>query len=375
MSIQQLKRVQTHEKFDNIDALLVKKPENIIYILGFNIESETTILIPRADSGADPSKILVFLNALEYDRAKVNIEKNKELRKEMQLIKIPKDEPKFIQKTINELNLNTLGFEDNYISVKMYNKWRKSLEDIELEGCSEVLTDARLIKTEQEIKHMKKAAELGIIGFNTIYEECEAGVTEKELAAKAEFAMRKAGSEGTAFDTIVASGENSAYPHASTSDKRIESGDLIIVDIGARFNGYCSDMTRTFIFDPDNSGNSDKKARLVNLVNDGQKKGLEEIKAGKKGSEMDELVRNYFENENEEWGERFIHSLGHGVGLEIHEGPNLSKKSDITLKSGMCVTVEPGIYLPGFGGARTEDLIVIEEDGYTSLTPAEKFYY
>jgi Xaa-Pro aminopeptidase len=290
-------------------------------------------------------------------------------------LKIPPNEPKFIVKTIKDLNITSLGFEDEFLSVKRYNKWRNFFDNIQLEGSSEVLTDARVIKTEWEIKQMKKAAKLGIIGFNTIYEECEAGMTEKELAARAEFAMRKAGSEGTSFDTIVASGENSAYPHANTSDKTVKKGDLIIVDIGARFNGYCSDMTRTFIFGDKNEKNFDKKARLVNLVNDGQKKALDEINAGRGGSEMDTLVRDYFKATHEEWGERFIHSLGHGVGLEIHEEPYLSQKSETVLKRGMCVTVEPGLYVPGFGGARTEDLVVIKEKGYENLTPAEKFYY
>lgn len=375
MSLQKLNRITAHQKFESIDALLITKPENITYILGFKIESETSILIPGPEFNKAPSEVLVFLNALEYDRAKAEIEQNPELRKQIKPIRIPLKEPNFIAKTIQEFKITTLGFEDEFVNVKTYNEWRNLLEDIKLEGSSEVLMDARLRKTEQEIEYIKKAAEFGIIGFNTIYEECKAGMTEKELAARAEYAMRKAGSEGRSFDTIVASGKNSAYPHVTTSDKKVAKGDLIIVDIGATFHGYCSDMTRTFIFEGENANDFDKKAQLVNLVNDGQKKGLEEIRVGKRGTEMDDLVRNYFKGKHEEWGDRFIHSLGHGVGLEIHEGPYLSKRSDCILKSGMCVTIEPGLYIPGFGGARTEDLIVLTDEGYKNLTPAEKFYY
>lgn len=375
MSLEKLNRIKNHEKFEEIDALLVNKPENITYVLGFNIESETTILIPGKNNEKISSETFVFLNALEYDRASTNIDNNEELKEEIKAIKIPQKEPKFIEKTINKLKIKTLGFEDEHINVKMYNEWCKELEGIELKGSSQVLKDARILKTQKEIENMKKAAKLGIIGFNAIFEECKAGMTEKELAARAEYEMRKAGSEGTSFDTIVASGENSAFPHFTTSDKKIKKGDLIIVDIGARYNGYCSDMTRTFIFKGENTKDFDKKAKLVNLVNEGQKLGVEELKAGKKGSEMDGKVREYFKNTHEEWGDRFIHSLGHGVGLEIHESPFLSQKSDIVLKSGMCVTIEPGLYIPGLGGARTEDLLVVKEDGSTLLSPAEIFYY
>lgn len=375
MSLQKLKRIRTHDKFDTIDALLINKPENIMYLLGFNIESETSILIPSPNKEKSPPEITIYLNALEFDRAKAKLEQNKDLRNEVNLIKVPRNESEFVEKNINNFDITTLGFEDDFVTVETYNKWHNIFDEMQLEGCSEILMDARLIKTEQEIENMIKAAEFGIIGFDTIYKECKAGISEKELAAKAEFAMRKAGSEGTAFDTIVATGESSAYPHTYSSDKKVEKGDLVLVDIGARFNGYCSDMSRTFIFDGKQSGDFDKKARLVNLVNKGQQKALEEIKAGKRCSEIDKLVRDFFKNANKEWGGRFIHSLGHGVGLEIHERPYLSSESDNTLKTGMCVTVEPGLYIPGFGGARTEDLVMIKEDGYTSLTPAEKYDY
>ncbi len=376
MSNKKIQRIKNHHLFDSIDALLIRKPQNILYILGFDIESETTILILNMEKSKHYSQILVFVNALEYDETKAQIEQNTTLKNEIEIIKIAKAEENVIEKTIKQLKLNKLGFEDDFINVKLFEQFKEKFKKIKLIGASEILLDARLIKTEKEIQKIKKAAELGIIGFNTIFERIEEEMTEKELAAMAEYAMRKEGADGIAFKTIVASGNRSAFPHGKTSEKKIRKGDIIIVDIGAIYDGYCSDMTRSFIFDGKNAQNFSKKAELINLVNEGQKKALDEVKGGKKASELDSIVREFFKNENKEWGERFIHSLGHGVGIEVHEEPYISSISEDILKKGMCITIEPGLYIQGLGGARTEDLLVVKKNGYENLTSKlEKFYY
>jgi Xaa-Pro aminopeptidase len=375
MSNRKIKRIRNHHLFDSIDALLIKKPQNILYLLEFGIESETTILIPNAESCKKSSQILLFANALEYDEVKAQIEQNKTLRNEIKIIKIARTEEKVVEKTIKELKLNTLGFEDEFISVKSFEQLKETYENIEFVGASEILIDARLMKTEQEIQKMKKAAELGILGFNTIYERIEENMTEKQLAALAEFTMRREGADGIAFKTIVASGNRSAFPHGKTSEKRVKKGDIIIVDIGAIYHGYCSDMTRTFIFNGNGAQNFSDKTELVNLVNEAQKKGLEEVRVGREASELDSIVREFFKNESTKWGDRFIHSLGHGVGIDVHEKPYISSASEDVLKEGMCLTIEPGLYIPGLGGARTEDLLVVKKGGYENLTPLEKFYY
>ncbi|MFX1339408.1 MAG: M24 family metallopeptidase, partial [Promethearchaeota archaeon] len=353
----------------DLEAIFLTKPQNIIYILGFKIESDTFIILPRDD--INDGMIMVFVNALEYDQVKKIIEQDKDFSKIVDLILIPGGKPKFIQKKVNKLGFSNVGFEEDFISVKKFGEWKEKFTIPNFVGTSNIILDARLTKTRDEIERMQKAANLGDIGFKTIFETIKSGITEEELAAEAEYEMRKAGSEGTSFDTIVASGENSAFPHAKTSDKKIEDGDIIIVDIGARYNGYCSDMTRTFIF-----GKADeRKAKLVNLVNDGQKYALENIKADLSCMEMDKLVRDYFIEKNKEWGKRFIHSLGHGVGIDIHENPYLSPISEETLKENMMVTVEPGLYIPSLGGARTEDQVVIKKEGYLLLTHSKKYYY
>ena len=371
MSIEKIKKIRSHEHFcsNDIEAIFLAKAQNITYVLGFKIESDTFIVIPRED--INDGKLMVFVNALEYDQVTHILNQNTKFSEIIDLILIPGGNPKFIQKQVNKLKLRNVGFEDDFISVKKYSEWKEKFIVLNFIGASQILLDARLTKTQEEIERMKKAAKLGEIGFKTIHDSIKEGMTEEELAAVAEYEMRKAGSEGTSFDTIVASGEQSAYPHAKTSNKKVENGDIIIVDIGARFNGYCSDMTRTFIFGRIDSS----KAELVNLVNEGQKYGLEQIRAELRCMEMDKLVRDYFIKKNKDWGNRFIHSLGHGVGIDIHENPYLSPISEETLKENMVVTIEPGLYIPGLGGARTEDQVVIKKEGYLSLTHSKKYYY
>jgi len=356
---------------NNTDAIFITKSENVIYILGFTIESDTFIVIPKKNSLHGEGKIKVFLNALEVDEAMEKIDCDKGLANEVEILPIPPGQSRYIEKTIKAYNFKKVGFEDDYISIKKFQEWKEIYDNIQFIKFSNVISDARLIKTKEELKRMEKAAKLGDIGFKAILEIIREGMNEKELAAEAEYAMRKAGSDGTSFNTIVASGKQSAFPHAKTSDNPIDDGDLIIVDIGAKYNGYCSDMTRTFIFgkvDP-------KKAKLLNLVNDGQKFALDNVKSETKCSELDKVVRDFFLTQSKEWGTRFIHSLGHGIGIDIHENPYLSPVSQEVLRENMVVTIEPGLYIPGMGGARTEDQIVITKDGYISLTHSQKCFY
>jgi len=371
MSLEKIERIHSHEKFEDIDALFIVKPQNVIYILGFKVESDVFIMIPREDLKETDGKIWIFLNALEYDQVKDIVSNNKTMSEMFKLWLLPSGEPKFIPNTINNLKLKSVGFEEEFISVKRYEEWKNKFSNPNFIGISEIINHARLVKTEKEIQTMREAAKLGDIGFKAIYDTIEEGKTEKELAAEAEYAMRKAGSDGTSFDMIVASGEKSAYPHAMTSDKKVQDGDIIIVDIGARYNGYCSDMTRSFIFGKE----SKNKGDLINLVNDGEQYALDNIKVGLNCRDLDKLTRDFFMEKKEEWGSRFLHSLGHGVGIDIHESPYLSPISQDILEENMVLTIEPGLYIEGLGGARTEDQIVIKKNNYISLTESKKFSY
>jgi len=202
--------------------------------------------------------------------------------------------------------------------------------------------------------------------MNAAVEAVKPGVHEYEVAAEAEYAMRIKGSDGTAFETIVASGPRSAYPHGLCSDRVIHEGDFVTIDLGAMHRGYRCDITRTVI-----AGKPSKKQQeLFNLVLNAQKLGVESIHAGVKGKDADSSVREALSKAG--YGEYFIHGLGHGVGLDIHEPPSLSQTSEDTLAEGNVVTVEPGVYLPKFGGVRIEDTVLVLKDYAERFTKTPK---
>lgn len=371
MNLTNIERIQADDRFNELDALLITKPENVLYCLGFKIESDTLILIPNVDRKDQIEKTIVFLNALEYDQVEMNIKNDKALSSKVEIKEIPSGKPQFVEKMIKRMKLNRVGFEDEYIPVKKHEEWKSKFKIDDFTGASDIISKARLTKTTKEIEKIEKACKIGDIGFKTIYDSIEDGMTGVELAAEAEYAMRKAGAEGTSFPTIVATGERSAFPHAKTSERKVVNGDIILVDIGARYDGYCSDLTRTFMFGKENQD----KAKLINLVNDVQDFTVNKIERGMKCIEADKIARDLFIKKSQEWGSRFIHSLGHGVGIDIHENPYLSPISQESIEENMVFTVEPGLYIPGLGGARTEDLVVMQKDGIKTLTHAEKFYY
>lgn len=231
-----------------------------------------------------------------------------------------------------------------------------------LQSANNLIRDLRKIKDEKEIELIRKACKLADIGINTAAETIRPGVKEKEVAAEIEYAMRMAGSDGVAFETIVASGYCCAYPHGTFLEKIIQEGDFVVVDLGAIYKNYRSDITRTFI-----AGKaSNKQMRIYQTVKSAQQKAYESIKQGILGSEVDLAARRVIEAAG--FGEFFVHNLGHGVGLDIHEAPILSPESKDILEKGNVVTIEPGIYVPGFGGVRIEDTVLITQSTVEKLT-------
>ena len=191
--------------------------------------------------------------------------------------------------------------------------------------------------------------------------------TEEEFALELDFEMRRQGASGPSFDTIVASGPNGAKPHHRPGDRRIRPGELVVLDFGAIVDGYCSDMTRTLcVGEP----SSETARRMVEVVAHSQRAGVAAVRAGAEAKAVDEACRSLIEDAG--WGDAFLHSTGHGVGLEIHEAPRVASTSSDTLATGQVVTVEPGVYLPDVGGVRIEDTLVVREDGCQVLTNAPK---
>lgn len=263
----------------------------------------------------------------------------------------------FLKELKEKNNLKKIGFEEAHISYKTWRKLYENLIEVELIPLDGWVEDLRTVKDKDEIENIEKALRIAEKAFEEILEEIKPGVSEKDLAIELEFKMARLGSERVAFDTIVASGLRGALPHGKASSKKINKGEFIVFDFGAVYNGYCSDITRTvFIGEP-----NEEDLLVYNVVLEAQKKAEEIIMEGVESSFVDRVARDIISENG--FGNYFGHGLGHGVGLEIHELPRLSPKSNVVLKENMVVTVEPGIYIPGRFGIRIEDMVVVGKNG------------
>lgn len=277
----------------------------------------------------------------------------------------PKPEEAIRDKAL-ELGIRKLAFEDHDLTVAGFRKMSEALSGIELVPAGKLVEAVRMVKDESELAVLKEACAIADRAFEHLLGVLKPGMTEKEAALELEFFMRREGAAGTSFDTIVASGERSAMPHGTASDRKIGPGELVTFDFGAFYQGYCSDLTRTVVLGPA----SDRHREIYGIVLEAQQAALDGIRPGMTGREADRIARSVIEKYG--YGEYFGHGTGHGIGLEIHEEPRLSMGGEVMLVPGMTVTVEPGIYIPGFGGVRIEDDIVITENGAELLTHAPK---
>ena len=258
-----------------------------------------------------------------------------------------------------------VGFEENYVTYAGYKELIRKYKINNLVETEHIIEKQRMIKDEEEISNLEKACEITDNCFSYILTYIEPGMTEKQIADEIEEYYKKR-TDGLSFETIVASGENTSKPHAVPTDRKIRENDIITIDMGCKVNGYCSDMTRTFFV-----GNVPEEIKpIYNLVLKNQIQTIEEMKDGASTRLLSKMVDNVFKLN----GYDLIHSLGHGVGMEIHEAPYVSYRSDAQLKENMIVTDEPGIYIPGKFGVRIEDTVQITKFGCISLTKSEKNY-
>jgi Xaa-Pro aminopeptidase len=263
-----------------------------------------------------------------------------------------------VARCLKELKASKIGYDG--ISPELLQKIRDTY-DAEYLKLPDLVWDLRKIKTKKEIKLLQKSAELAEKGMKRVAELIEKGRSEIEIAAEAEYAMRRAGSERAPFNTIVASGKNSWLPHAGATNKRLRRGELITVDLGATYRGYASDMTRTFAIAP-----TRKQRELLRVVKRAQNVAIKRVRSGANATDIDRAARKVFKREGYE---RFcLHGTGHGVGLNIHEPPSLSPESKDVLRKGMVTTVEPGAYVHGIGGARWEDMVLVTARSSKLLT-------
>lgn len=335
----------------DIEAFLVTKRENVRYLSNFT-GTAGKLLITQKDN--------IFITDFRY------LDQAAEQTEGCVIEEISSDFVKGFAELLKRKNIKNLSFESEDLNFKMYQKLKDNLDLDSFMPLESLVENLRLIKDQSEIEKIKKAVEIADQGFDFLIDFIEPGKTEKEVALELEFFMKRKGGEANAFDFIVASGKRGALPHGVASDKKIETGDLVTIDFGTVYQGYHSDMTRTIAV-------GEPEAKLKNiyeLVLSAQQKVIREIKAGMSCFEADKIARDFIAEAG--YKENFGHGLGHGLGLEIHEGPRLSYSSDSQLKAGMVVTDEPGIYVSGLGGVRIEDDLVITENGCQVLNSAPK---
>jgi Xaa-Pro aminopeptidase len=335
------------------DALLVDSLINVRYLSGFTGTSGL-VLVAR--------ERLVFVTDFRYVEQAAD-----QVDPAFEQVRAPHDLVETISDLLPPGDPVRLGFDDRHLSVSEHRRLRELLpERVELVEAGGLIERLRAVKDEQEVAAIASATDLADAAFTRVLESGIVGRTEHEVALALENEIRAAGAQRPSFPPIVASGPHGARPHASPREVAIEPDQLVVFDWGAELDGYCSDCTRTVA-----TGDVGAEAREVyQLVLAGQLAGLEALRAGAGGREVDAAARRVIEEGGR--GEEFGHGLGHGVGAEVHEAPRLSKRSEDQLEAGNVVTVEPGIYLAGRFGVRIEDLVVVTETGGRILTSLPK---
>jgi Xaa-Pro aminopeptidase len=356
-----LERLRAAFGKSGIDALVVSQPESRYYLSGYTGHD----LPPRDSAGyllISQDKALLLTDPRTAEQAQ------SEARDfEVITYSAGSQGPQAVAEATNELAIKRVGFESIHLPYGIYSQIRGSLSDAELEPVSNLVDELRVIKDADELRHLQTAADVLDHCLKHVLSELEPGMTEHQVARMVELYLLEH-AEGTSFPSIVASGPNASIPHAVPTGRRIQAGEVLKIDIGARWRGYCSDMTRTLcIGKPVDS----KLTELHALVLEAQEHAERNLRPGMTGREVDSLSRDVIARAG--YGEAFTHSLGHGIGLEVHEPPWLSQlRGDAVLQPGMVFSVEPGVYLPGWGGVRIEDLVVLEDGGARILSHSPK---
>ena len=340
-------RQKAFEK-SKFDTFLIFDEHSLLYFTG--VPGMSCLLVPR------DGRCTLFVYSVNYELAKAEA---KGFNVEM----VQRGEELTAKVLPHIVDLKAKKVAADSMSAEGYGTLCKRLRGkADLTTAGDLVWELRKIKDEKEIALMKKAADLTSLGMKAAYETVRPGRTEIEVAAEIEYAMRGKGSWGTAFESLVSSGTSSAYPHGGCTERKIRNGDLVVVDIGANYHYYCSDMTRTVAAGKP----SEKQKKLYAVVNRAEEKAFEAIKPGIKAKDVDRAARAVIEKAG--YGDFFVHGLGHGVGLLVHEPPSLSPLSKDVLTAGNIVTDEPGIYLVNYGGVRIEDSVLVTNRGSEKLT-------
>ena len=363
--VKRVEELQLRLKELDLDCLVVTHLPNIFYLTGLRasaavalVEVNRLILITDFRYMTVAEKLLSF----EVDSFECNLK----------CVEDSYDET--ISQTLSNNNLSRVGVESEHFSLKRWSWLTKRIgEVVELISTEDVIENLRIVKDQSEIDYLKTSGQLLVRTLPEILNLVSSGRTENEIAADIDRTIILNGFENRAFETIVASGPNSALPHARPTSRRLRQGDLVVLDFGGVYNGYCVDVTRTVCV-----GHSQERAKKIHAaVLEAQLAAIAVIRPGLPVSDVDSKAREVLKRYDLE--EAFGHSIGHGIGIEVHEAPRINRVSslkgtreELTLRKGMVFTVEPGVYFPGFGGVRIEDDVLVTNNGSTTLTEAPR---
>ncbi len=353
-----LNRLRDKLQQNGLDTILISQPENRFYLSGFS--GSAGYLVISQDHALIATDFRYF-------------QQSERQAPDFQLVKMQGGKPLgWLLEALSQTRPRRLGFEAEDVSFSFYTALKKALAGMpsdqrpRLMATRNLVESLRIVKDPSEMEEIQRAAAMADGALEKVVPGIEAGMTEKQVAWELEKAMREQGADAISFETIVASGPNGALPHHRPGDRVIREGEPIVIDMGARVNGYCSDITRTVVV-----GTPDEKLKKVyDTVLGAQLTAIATVQSGMTGHDADGLARIVIDKAG--YGDKFGHSLGHGIGLAVHESPIVGPRGSTTLEQDMVFTIEPGIYLPGWGGVRIEDMVVLENDKARVITRTPK---
>ena len=348
-----VERLRSSLQEQGLDGLFVTDINNVRYLSGFTGSNGSLLVTPEKSW---------FFTDGRYKTQSAEQVQNAEIEIYSQGAKYAEA----IQRALGSASVGKIGFESAKVTVSQLDDMKGYFEGHELVPTKGSVEALRRVKEPEEIDLIKTAAEMADAGFAYIVDRIEVGKTEKELALDLEMFMRTHGAEGVSFELIVAASERSALPHAHPTDQIVEKGRYLLFDLGCVYQGYCSDLTRTVVVGPCD----DRHREIYELVARAEMAGLDAIHVGATGGDVDKAARDVIAGAG--YGDSFSHSLGHGVGIEVHEEPVLRPEGTDVLAAGNVVTVEPGAYFAGWGGVRVEDLVVVTSSGAEVLSASTK---
>src|SRR3989339_948422 len=346
-----LNKVKEKLKEDKVAAFLITNGINIRYITGFT-GSESILLITQKDD-------YLFTDFRYLEQAKEDVPWIRIVERKVSLIKT-------ICRKLTRLNIKKLYVESLYLTFNQYNEIKNNVKGVYIIPTQGIIEKYRKRKTQEEIKKIQTAIDIAEKAYSNIRKKIKAGLTEKNLADILEFEIRKQGGEKSSFEIICAAGARASQPHAHATNRKIQSNDAILIDWGVSFQFYNSDLTRISFIDRI----SPKFKKIYQIVLDAQCFAIDSVKPGRMAKDVDRVARDYITKKG--FGKYFGHGLGHGVGLAVHECPTINARSKEILEAGMVFTIEPGVYIPGWGGIRIEDIVLVTPQGCAVLSHVPK---